>query len=259
MRNLRQLFILLFQQFLAALRFMTVIPVGWRAENDSEHFHSCHLFFPLIGVLIGAIGWLLTQICLLFFPQQVVVVIALIYLAFISGCLHLDGLSDSADGLLCARPREKALEIMKDSRVGAMGVVFVFFVLLAKYAALCSVDVKSLALAIFFMPVIGRLSILITMATQKYARPEGGLGRHFYAENSSTIALTSSIIVCLLLGLLSPGHLPFLIVFLVMSLFLFNKWCKARLGGATGDTLGAICEIGEAVTAISFSTSLTFL
>ncbi len=259
MKKPRLLFILYLQRFLTALRFMTVIPVGWRAEDDSEHFHSCHLFFSLIGVLVGAIGWLLTQVFLLFFPQQVVVVIALIYLAFISGCLHLDGLSDSADGLLCARPREKALEIMKDSRVGAMGVVVVFFVLLAKYAALCSVDAKSLALAIFFMPVIGRLSILITMATQKYGRPEGGLGSHFYAENSSTIALTSSIIVCLLLGLLSPKHLPFLIVFLVMALFLFNKWCKARLGGATGDTLGAICEIGEAVTAISFSASLTFL
>ncbi len=259
MRDSHQLFTLLLQRFLTALRFMTVIPVGWKAEEDSEHFQSCHLFFPIIGVLIGAFGWLLTQASLLFFPQQVVVVIALLYLAFISGCLHLDGLSDSADGLLCARPREKALEIMKDSRVGAMGVVVVFFVLLAKYAALCSVDVESLALVIFFMPVIGRVAILIIMATQKYARQEGGLGRHFYAENSSGAALTSSIIVCLLLGLLSPYHLPFIIVFLVMSLFFFNKWCQTRLGGATGDTLGAICEIGEAVTAISFSASLTFL
>jgi adenosylcobinamide-GDP ribazoletransferase len=250
---------LLLERLLTALRFMTVVPIGWRAKEDSAHFNSCHVFFPVVGLLIGSIGWLLTQVCLAIFPQQVVAVIALMYLAFISGCLHLDGLSDSADGLLCARPRESALKIMKDSRVGAMGVVVVFFILLTKYATLCSVDKDLLALVIFFMPIVGRCSILIIMATQKYARAEGGLGRHFYSEKSKTAATMSCIGCSLLFVLLSPAHLPFIILFLAMALYLFHRWCQVRLGGATGDTLGAICEIGETITAISFSASLTFL
>lgn len=238
---------------------MTVLPIGWKAAEDAAHFSSCYFFFPVVGFLIGGSGWLLTQVCLYIFPQQVVVVLALIYLAFISGCLHLDGLSDSADGLLCARPTESALKIMKDSRVGAMGVVVVFFVLLAKYAALCSVDKELLPLAVFFMPLVGRCSILIIMATQQYARSEGGLGRHFYAEKSKVTAILFCIGCCLLFVLLSPAHLPFIILFLSFALYLFHKWCQIRLGGATGDTLGAICEISEAIVAISFSASFTFL
>ena len=90
------------------------------------------------------------HVLLLFFPHQVVAVLALIYLAFISGFLHLDGLADSADGLLSARPREDCLRIMKDSRTGAMGVVVVVCTLLAKYSALSAMDACNAVPGYFF-------------------------------------------------------------------------------------------------------------
>ncbi len=247
------------RRFLAALRFLTIVPIDWMVDEDADYFRDCLPFFPVIGFLIGIVAWLLSHLLLLFFPQQLVSAFLIFYLAAISGFLHLDGLSDSADGLLSARPKEKALAIMKDSRAGAMGVVAVVFLLLIKYAALSSVNAGLLSLTVFFMPVIGRCAILILMATQQYGRSEGGLGSYFYSSESKKIAVTASLIIIILFMLLSPLICIFFAVIFTVVFFLFRRWCQIRLGGATGDTLGAVCEISEMITAIVFTISYLFL
>lgn len=248
----------LLARFCTALRFLTIVPVSWRAEDDPHQFNKCLPFFPIVGALIGAVGYLGAYILLLFFPQQVVAVVALIYLAFISGFLHLDGLSDSADGLLSSRPREDCLTIMKDSRAGAMGVVVVVCVMLAKYSALSSMDPAKLCLAIFFMPLAGRSAILFSMARLPYAKPEGGLGLLFYSDSSKTAALAAFLSLLILFAVLAPSQLCVaLIAIMAVNLF-FGRWCRRLLGGATGDTLGAVCELTEAITAIAFTASFLF-
>ncbi len=245
-------------RFCTALRFLTIVPVAWRAEEDPHQFNRCLPFFPIIGVLIGAFGYLAASLALFVLPQQVVAVIALIYLAFISGFLHLDGLSDSADGLLSARPREDSLRIMKDSRAGAMGVVVVVLVMLAKYSALSSIAADKICLTIFFMPIAGRCAILFFMARLPYAKPEGGLGLLFYSDSTKTAAVVSFLSLLALLAVLAPSKLIIaLLAIMAMNLF-FGRWCCQRLGGATGDTLGAVCELTEAVMAIAFTASLSF-
>ncbi len=246
---------LLLARFCTAVRFLTIVPISWRAEDDPRLFNRCLPFFPIVGALIGAFGYLGAYALLLFFPQQVVAVLSLIYLAFISGFLHLDGLSDSADGLLSSRPREDCLSIMKDSRAGAMGVVVVVCVMLAKYSALSSIDPEELCLLIFFMPLAGRSAILLSMSSLPYARPEGGLGLLFYSDKSKTAALVAFLVLLIILALLAPSHLCIVIVAILAVNLIFGRWCKQRLGGATGDTLGAVCELTEAITAIAFTAS----
>lgn len=236
-----------------AIRFLTLLPLSWRMEEDGDNFRTSLYFFPVVGVLIGSLGYLLATILCLFLPVEVVAVCMLCFLAFISGCLHLDGLADSADGLFSSRPREKALEIMKDSRVGAMGVVAIVFLILARYAALSSLDIKMLCLSIFFMPLVGRCVLVFIMATQQYARKEGGLGTLFYSDKSKKAAVLSLLIMMFLLTILNSAALLTLPLILFMTIFLFIKWCNAKLGGATGDTLGAACEIAETVTVLTFS------
>ncbi len=236
-----------------AIRFLTIVPVSWRAEDDSSRFKDCLGYFPVVGALIGAGGFLAAYVLLWIFPQQVVAVIALIYLGFISGFLHLDGLSDSADGLLSSRPREDCLRIMKDSRTGAMGVVVVVFVVLVKYSALCAMDPQTLCLAIFFMPLAGRCAILFSMARLPYARAEGGLGSLFYSDSSKTAALTALLALIVLLAVFAPSRFIIILVAVLATTVIFGRWCKNRLGGATGDTLGAVCELTEATTAIAFT------
>jgi adenosylcobinamide-GDP ribazoletransferase len=246
-------------RFCTALRFLTIVPISWRAEDDPQQFNKCLSFFPIVGALIGVVGYSGAYIAHFFFPQQVVTVLALIYLAFISGFLHLDGLSDSADGLLSSRPREDCLSIMKDSRAGAMGVIVVVCVMLAKYSALSSMDTQMFYLAIFFMPLAGRCAILFSMARLPYARPEGGLGLLFYSDSSKTAALAAFLALVILLVVLAPSQLFFALIAIMAVNLIFGRWCRLRLGGATGDTLGAICELTEAITALAFTASFSFL
>jgi adenosylcobinamide-GDP ribazoletransferase len=250
---------LLFIRFCTATRFLTIVPVSWRAEEDSHQFNKCLIFFPLIGALIGVVGYLGSNLALLFFPQPVVAVLAIIFLAFISGFLHLDGLADSADGLLSSRPREDCLNIMRDSRTGAMGVIAVVCVMLAKYSALSTMDPHMLCMAIFFMPLAGRSAILFTMARLPYAREEGGLGGLFYSDSSKIAALVAFLLLLILFVLLTPSHFFVAIIAILTVNYIFGRWCRKRLNGATGDTLGAVCELTEMITALAFTASFSFL
>lgn len=247
---------LLLLRFCTAMRFLTLVPISWRAEDDRHHFADSLAFFPAVGGVIGACGALLAALFLAAFPQPVAAVLILIYLAFISGCLHLDGLSDSADGLLSSRPREAALAIMKDSRAGAMGVVTVVCLILAKFAALSAMPPDAFCLAVFFMPLAGRCAILLSMARLRYARAEGGLGALFYTREVKNTAFFAWLAFAVCLLVLAPSRAIFVIVCLLTVNFFFNRWCRTRLGGATGDTLGAVCELSEMVVAVAFSATL---
>jgi adenosylcobinamide-GDP ribazoletransferase len=242
-----------------AIRFLTLIPISWRAREDSEHFPESLVFFAVVGMAIGVLGVLGVVLLSKIFPQPVVVAITIAYLAFISGCLHLDGLSDSADGLLSSRPREDCLRIMKDSRAGAMGIIVVVLVMLTKYAALTAIPLEQLLLAVFLMPLAGRCAILLAMAFLPYARMEGGLGALFYSGDSKKAAWIACILFIVCLLFLAPdAFLPVSLGFVVLVL-LFNRWCKVKLGGATGDTLGALCELTEMIVAVSLTAGIPII
>jgi len=142
---------------------------------------------------------------------------------------------------------------MKDSRTGAMGVVAVVFILLGKYAALSSMGAGMFPLAVFFMPLVGRCTLVFVVALQRYARREGGLGQLFYSQKCKKAAFLAGLTMVFLFALLAPSVLPAISLTLFFTLFLFIGWCKGKLGGATGDTLGAACEIAETVTAFTFA------
>ena len=142
---------------------------------------------------------------------------------------------------------------MKDSRAGAMGIVVVVLVILTKYAALSAMSLGTLFQALFFMPLAGRCAILLTMASLPYAREEGGLGLLFYSGNSAKAAKIAFALLFSVTLFLAPRQLlPIFFSILGMN-FLFNRWCKTKLGGATGDTLGAVCELTEMIVAVALT------
>lgn len=240
--------------FFCALRFLTVIPITWKAEHDARLFPRSIYSFPLIGLVLGSIGVLLGWLAGMVFPGNVVVFFVVMYLSAISGFLHLDGLADSGDGLLSSRPRERSLEIMKDSRTGAMGVVVLILVLLGKYAALVAISPDKILLVVFCLPLAGRTAILLVMALNRYARVEGGIGGLFYSSRTryaawgglSFLVVTTFIaggmrFACVVIGLTA------------FTVFWFGRFCRKRLGGVTGDTLGAVCELTEMSVAIGLT------
>ncbi len=240
--------------FCTALRFLTILPVRYRMAEDEVYFRDAVVCFPFVGIVIGCMAAGLTLFLQLFLPQMVTVSLGILFLAAISNFLHLDGVADSADGLLSSRNREKSLAIMKDSRVGAMGVVALIFLLLIKFAALSAVSSEQLSLALFWMPVAGRIALVATMGSVAYARDEGGLGLLFYSSSSKKYALGWGMIFAVFLALCLRGFGLILFGALFVVLYLFNRKCEKHLGGATGDTIGAQCELAEMVVAVCFAT-----
>lgn len=241
--------------FLTALRFLTIVPIPWGMTHDAELFSRSVRYFPLIGLVIGLGGMGLTSLLSSIVPVAVAAFIAVCYLAVISGFLHLDGLADSGDGLLSHRPCEAILAIMKDSRSGAMGVVVLVLVVLGKFAALSSMSMPMLATAVLLMPLAGRTAIVLTMATLPYARPEGGLGSLFYSAKARQAALIG-IVLFVATGLIIGWKIGLIIgLALLIVVGWFGGWCRARIGGATGDTLGGVCELTELAVALVLTTS----
>ena len=240
-----------------ALQFLTVLPVAHDHSSEKNPFDGVVYYFVVAGALIGgmasAIYWTASYI----FPPSITAAITIIFFSAISGFIHLDGLADTADGFLSNKEREACLEIMRDSRVGVMGAVAIVIVLLLKYSVLADQETSLSPAALLLIPISGRAAIVYSMALLPYARSSGGLGMLFYTHDLKKAALLSFAVLCLGALLLSPVH--FLVVALVpvVSAVSFSRYCRMKIGGATGDTLGAVCEITETMVLITMS--LTFL
>lgn len=236
--------------FFAALKFLTIIPIPESWANKAEDFERSVYFFPATGLLIGGIIALFAWgLSFTFMPVLNGAILTIIMSAISSG-LHIDGLADTADGLLSWKSKDKALEIMKDSRIGAMGAFSIASVLLLKLAALSSIYRIFLWKAVVLAALVGRCSIIFQICFLPYVR-ENGIGAGFTKHRSHVLGIYAIAVVCLICVLLYglPG-LAIVILWLFAEVS-FESFLKSRIGGATGDTFGASCEIGETVALIA--------
>lgn len=241
------------KRFFAAIRFLTILPLPASWAGDEVALKRSVPFFPVVGLLIGGVAagtaYALTHVL----PPLPAAVLITTVLAGVSGGLHLDGLADSADGLLSARPRQRVLEIMKDSHIGAMGVIALVLVLCLKISALGSLPGDALWRAALLMPVAGRCALVLAMAMVPYARPDGGLGRLFF-ERRPRVSAVWAIVVLAATGWLVAGYAGVAAAGASLVLVgLFTTYTYLRIGGATGDTLGATCEIVELVPPLTLA------
>ncbi|GAB4344756.1 MAG: adenosylcobinamide-GDP ribazoletransferase [Candidatus Abyssubacteria bacterium] len=241
--------------FWAALRFLTILPLP-EVESDGRDLSRSAMYFPLVGLLLGlAVAAFDHFIVARIFPPLPASGIIVVALVAVSGGLHMDGLADAADGLLSSRPRERALEIMRDSRTGAMGVVAVVCVIGLKFASLASVPPSARWTLVLMMPLAGRCALTILMALQPYARAEG-LATVFRTERPA-VAVMWAVFLLLTIGWISGGQTGFIASLVALSgTLLFARYTTFRLGGHTGDTLGAGCEIVEMLVALSAAATL---
>lgn len=237
--------------FVAAFRFLTIIPLPTSFGCQEDDLAFAAVFFPVIGVFLGLVAGGAAWLFWFIFPPFVASVLLVLLLLSFSGGLHLDGLADTADGFFSARDRAATLVIMRDSRIGVMGVAAVIVIILLKVVCLGSISRIDAVHAALLMPVAGRCGLVVMMFLLPYVRPEGGLGTHFFSGNNTWPALVG-IIILLIMGLLVNAMAGLVIALVAIgSMLLFIFYCRRKVGGATGDTLGAICEIAEAVIAFS--------
>lgn len=240
------------KRLLAAIRFLTILPLpGTWGTAEADLAHSTP-FFPVVGLLLGSLAALLAWAAFLAAPPMVASVAVIVLLLAFSGGLHLDGLSDTADGLLSSRPRARILEIMKDSHIGSMGAMVIVCVLLTKFASLASLRQEYFWRAAFLMPLAGRCTLVVHMALLPYVRP-GGLGSVFRTKRPRLAAIEAVVILLVACwAVLGIGGWIVAAICIAMAIGL-AAYYRYRLGGATGDTLGAACEIVEIVPALTLA------
>lgn len=238
------------KSFLAALRFLTILPIPFRGSGEEAHLGRSVPFFPIVGLLIGVTVATLDAGLNQFFPPLLASVFVVIALIIVSGGLHVDGLADTADGLFSSRPRERILEIMRDSRTGPMGVAALICVIGLKIAAVGSIETEARWAAILMMPLAGRCALVVTLALLPYARSESGLVTAFQKNRSMPRAVWAVGLLALVGWFLAgPAGLAMAAVSLA-GMLVFAGYTYLKIGGLTGDTLGAVCEIVELLPAL---------
>jgi adenosylcobinamide-GDP ribazoletransferase len=236
-----------FNDFRSAIQFITIIPAG---KHLAFNPLGMIRFFPLTGLLIGlglavvdlAASWL--------WSDGVAAVLDVLYLVIVTGAFHLDGVGDTADGIFSHRSKERALEIMKDSRSGMMGLIAVFCVLAIKLAGMYAVKTSTAPVeTIIFLVVIpglSRCAMLFGIRMLPYGRTGTGTGHALFSEKLSWKAFIWMLVPVTILLLSGAKGWLLIIVFLIttQALILFYRH---KMGCITGDMLGAMTEVCEAI------------
>ena len=238
------------KKLIYALRFLTVIPIRWKENEDLAQVARSVSLFPLVGLLIGLSVFAVFKSSSLLFSDLFSSVVAVVWWIFITGGLHLDGLADTADGVWGGTTKERRLEIMKDSRTGVFGVVTLISFILMKTVAINELGTLDSIHQFSFLvtaPVYGRWISVLTIYFFQTAR-EDGLGS-FFRENIGIREVIIAFSITLIVSVVFSGLTGLLILIAVTVLSSLGAlFFSSRLGGLTGDIYGALCESVELIT-----------
>ncbi|MFC0820291.1 adenosylcobinamide-GDP ribazoletransferase [Moraxella marmotae] len=232
--------------FLIAVQFLTIFPITLPVIPSRDQNAKSLLFHPLIGLAIGGVLYLLAMSHL---PMILTSAAVVAMWAWLTGGLHLDGLADTTDAWVGGfGDRERTLTIMKDTHTGAMGVIAIVVIMLLKFAAVYSLIEQQQMAVLIFAPMLGRLSVLMMFASTPYVR-SGGIGSAFGDVAWRPLV---AVILLYLMGLwLLPVKLALgLGLGLVLTVAFLRYIFVKRIGGITGDTLGAGIELVEMMSVI---------
>ncbi len=240
---------------LVALQFLTTIPI--KLGFSTEQIGRSTVYFPIVGIIIGAILVGFNYIFGLVLPPSLVNVLLVAVMVLLSGGLHLDGLVDTCDGIAGNGTPEERWKVMHDSRAGVFGIIGAALLLLIKFVSLNNVPQSLMMFTLLTAPVISRWAIVYAIFSYPYARPSG-LGKAFkQATDKWKFLLATLITIAISVGLLKlAGLVIILITWLLVIVITF--YLKRKFGGLTGDTYGAINEITETgvfilVSALSYN------
>jgi len=234
--------------FLTAVQFFTRIPVDFKTF-DGQDLNQAIRFFPLIGIIVGLLGAFVFFVLHPLLPLSIAVLMSMVVTILLTGAFHEDGLADAVDGLGGGWTREQALTIMVDSRIGSYGAIALVMALLIKHQALVEQSAHFIPIGLVAGHALSRLCAVYVMFTQSYVKSNG---------KSKPIATKISVydlIMATFFGLLPLFWMPKFLLFALVPVFFVWRWfslkIKTRLGGYTGDCLGAMQQLTEITFYIS--------
>ncbi|OIQ97651.1 cobalamin synthase [mine drainage metagenome] len=236
--------------FFAALRFFTRLPVpGWVGHSQDQLDHAAR-YFPLVGVIVGTIGAAVTWFAALALPLSLAVLLGMAATILATGAFHEDGFSDSCDGFGGGWEKAQVLAIMKDSRIGSYGAIGIGLLLLAKWDALVGLAddrmVPALAFALIAGHAVSRLASTLLIRTLDYVRDDETSKSKPLARRMGAGELLAAVFFGLAPCALLPWrHALVALAFVVLTTWLAARYFVRRIGGYTGDCLGAVQQATE--------------
>ena len=234
--------------FLLAVQFLTRLPVSTETVYTPERMAASVRYYPLVGILIGglcAAGFFLSD---LIFPTVIAVLIAVASGLLLTGAFHEDGLADTFDGIGGGLTRAKALQIMRDSRLGTYGTLALIVAIGVKVLALPALTPSLICLGLILAHGLSRLSSVLVIATSSYVRDEG-TGKPVAAGVSTLSMLVACATTGGVLAVATLAYAPVLVLWglggLIAGHVLMRLFFEPKLGGYTGDTLGAVQQASE--------------
>lgn len=225
-----------------AISFLTIFPVA--PKDSGVSVSSSRAYFPLVGLLLGGIIAGLDLLIDSLFAPLLVSGILVVTLILLTRALHVEGFMDSCDGLFGGFTRERRLEIMRDPRVGSFAVIGAVSLMLLKWTLIVGLPGQYRTPLLVLFPVLSRWGMLLDMEVYSYAR-DRGMGTLFHVGSKIRQVVIGLVVVvfasALLLGF---AGIALLAVVSIVALA-FGRWVTRLLGGMTGDTYGAVNEIGE--------------
>jgi len=226
------------KNFLFALSFLTIFPINLKNINN-EIFKNSLRYFPAVGLFIGIVLFLITFLNL---PPDITSLLILLAWVVLSGGFHLDGVADIFDALGSLKDREKAFEIMQDSRIGAIGTIAIVLTLISKFVLIRNTLIYS-PLTLILAPVCGRYAINFLSRNLDYAKDKG-LGK-FIVDNTDTETFIASSFFVLVVTLILNVKFVFILFFYYIFLLILTLFFYRKFRGVTGDMLGASVELSE--------------
>ena len=234
-----------------ALRFLTAIPIPGLPPADEASIVRSMAAFPMAGLVIGGVGAAAGFVAGWLWGDSLRPIAIVVCWMLLTVGLHLDGLADSCDALFSWRPRERKLEIMKDSRIGTMGALGLIAVVLFKIGAFASLGPLWWAGALL-APMWGRWADIYGIFWFPPAS-EGGMGRAFHAQVRRSDFATATLLAVLAGGVVLPPWGALVGLVLLPLVHWLARRMVVSLGGLTGDTYGALSEVGEVLTLLSLA------
>jgi adenosylcobinamide-GDP ribazoletransferase len=230
---------------LTAVQYFTRIRVPAWVGHAQEQLAGAIRYFPVVGLIVGASGaatlWLAAQVL----PAPLPAILATVVTVLMTGAIHEDGLADTCDGLVGGATRERALEIMKDPRIGAFGAIALLLSLLLKISALSLMTLWTAMIALFAAHAFSRFcAVLCSFAGRYVGSAERSRAAPVVTQVKRSDVLVAAVFGLPALALCGRDAIVAVIVALVL-LGLLSRWCVQRIGGYTGDTLGAAQQVTE--------------
>lgn len=241
-------------RLLVAVAFLTRLPIPLRAPQDGAAVARASLFFPAVGLMIGAVQAGAAMLLLRRLPDPIVAILVVAVGVLLTGALHLDGLAITADGFGGGRTREHALEIMRDHSVGRHGATAIAVAVLLQATTLASITMLGTAGLrwIVLAPALARWAPVLLGRFLRHARPEAAPGKAAADGGAGDLEVGgATIIVAVAAGLLAGWNGAGALALTLAAAILFGALCRWKLGGVTGDTLGASVVLVEAAVLVA--------